>query len=287
MSIIIDPDDTPPGPPVEVVSPDGILTARRDDTWAGVLLIADFSDLDPDPMKVRFTRVGADGVEVAVRSGDAAWAPGGVAVAYDHEAPLGQSSAWYAYPIGWDGVVGDRSDGAAVTPPSPVPVRDVWLKSLSDPALSLLVKVMAWPELQYGERQQRFDVLGAASPVMRVDSWSLATSTVTVETDTLDERVAFRALITSGATVLAQTRMINGRPDAYWVPGGFNEVMPGVSTDPHRTWTVAVTEVDRPTTVGSPLRIPGRSYDTSSLTWPTYADRTATGQTYADVTTGG
>lgn len=287
MSIIIDPDDAPPDPPVEVTSPDGILTARRDDDWAGVYLIADFSGLSPDPARVRFTRVSMDGVEVPVRSGDVAWAPGGTAVAYDHEAPLGQSSAWYAYPIDWNGIVGDRSDGAAVTPPEPTPVRDVWLKSLSDPALSLRVKVMAWPELQYGERQQRFDILGAASPVMRVDAWSLASSSVTIETDTLEERVALHALLTSGATVLAQTRLINGRPDTYWVPGQITESMPGTSTDPYRTWTMSVTAVDRPSTVDAPLRIPGRSYDDSAAMWPTYADRTATGQTYADVTTGG
>ncbi|WP_327308006.1 hypothetical protein OG730_35045 [Streptomyces sp. NBC_01298] len=287
MSIIIDPDDAPPDPPVEVVSPDGILTARRDDPWAGVFLIADFSDLSPDPAQVRFTRVSMDGVEVPVRSGDVAPAPGGIAVAYDHEAPLGQSSAWYAYPIDSDGTIGDRSDGAAVTPPEPTPVRDLWLKALGDPALSLRVKVMSWPELQYGERQQRFDVLGASSPVMRVDAWSLATSTVELETDTLDERIALLTLLTAGTPLLAQTRMINGRPDAYWVPGQISESMPGVSTDPHRTWTVAITAVDRPSTVGAPLRVPGRSYDDSRAMWPTYADRIATGQTYADVTGGG
>lgn len=286
MSIIIDPDDAPPDPPVEVTSPDGILTARRDDTWAGVYLIADFSDLSPDPAMVRFVRVSSDGVEVPVRSGDTAWAPGGIAVAYDHEAPLGQSSAWYAYPIDWAGVVGDRSDGAAVTPPEPTPVRDVWLKALSDPALSLRVKVMSWPELAFGERQQRFDVLNASSPVMRVDAWSLASGAVTIETDDLDERVALHALLTSGTALLAQTRMANGRPDAYWVPGQITESMPGISTDPHRTWTVAVTAVARPATVGAPLRIPDRSYDHSGAMWPTYADRTATGQTYADVTGG-
>ncbi|MCX5407518.1 hypothetical protein OHA37_27095 [Streptomyces sp. NBC_00335] len=245
--------------------------------------------LDPDDIaQVRFVRQDPGAAEpVRVRGGDPAWAPGGVAVAYDHEAPLGVASAWYAYPIGWDGTVGARSDGAAVTLPEPTPVLDVWLKSLTDPALSMLVKVMAWPELQYGERQQRFDVLGASSPVMRVDAWSLPTSTVTIETDTLDERTTLLALLTSGTTLLAQTRAEYGRADTYWVPGQITEVMPGIASDPHRTWTVTVTAVDRPTTVDSPLRIPGRSYDDSGTTWPTYADRIATGQTYHEVTTGG
>lgn len=287
MPIIVDPSEEPPEPPVEVVSPDGVLTVRRDDSWAGVYLVADFSDLDPDPMKVRFTRVGADGVEMPVRSGDTAWAPGGIAIAYDHEAPLGQSSTWYAYPIGWDGEVGERSDGAAVTPPEPSEPRDTWLKAVGAPEMSQRVWVRAWPTLEYEERQQRFDVLGAAPPVMRVDAWSTPTATAVLETDTLQGRLDLLALLTSGTTLLAQTHAEYGRPDTFWTPGKITEEMGTHASDPHRTWTVALTAVARPSTIGAPLRIPDRSYGDSSLTWPTYADRTATGQTYADVTTGG
>jgi hypothetical protein len=286
VPIIIDPDDIPPDPPVESVSLDGILTVRRDDTWAGVYLIADYS-ADPDVAQVRFVRVSENGGEEPVRGGDVAWAPGGVAVAYDHEAPLGVSSTWYAYPIYWDGTVGARSDGAAVTPPEPTTPQDVWLKSLTNPALSMRVIVMAWPTLEYSERQERMDVLSASSPVMRVDAWSLATSSVAIETATLEEREQLLALLQSGTTLLAQTRLGYGRPDAYWVPGKISESMSGPAYDPHRTWEVPVTAVDRPSTVDSRLRIPGRSYDDSAAMWPTYADRTATGQTYHDVTTGG
>jgi hypothetical protein len=286
VPIIIDPGVGPPDPPVEVVSPDGILTARRDDPWAGVLLIANYA-ADPTVAQVRFIRVGADGEETPVRGGDVSWAPGGVAVAYDHEAPLGVSSSWYADPIGWGGTVGDRSDGAALTPPEPSVPKDVWLKSLTDPALSMKVVVLSWPTLTYGERQQRYDVLGSSSPVMRVDAWSLATSSVTLETSTLEERTQLLELLQSGTTLLAQTRLDYGRPDTYWVPGSISESLPGPAYDPHRTWEVPVTAVDRPATVGTPTRIPGRSYDDSGESWPTYADRTSTGQTYFEVTTGG
>jgi hypothetical protein len=47
-----------------------------------------------------------------------------------------------------------------------------------------------------------------------------------------------------------------------------------------------VTAVARPATLDTRTRIPGRSYDDSAATWPTYADRTSTGQTYHEVTTG-
>ncbi|MFD3517699.1 hypothetical protein [Streptomyces sp. NPDC058657] len=287
MSIILDPDVLPPVPPVEAVSPDGILTVRRDDAHAGVYLIANFSAASTVPQKVRFVRVGADGIEVPVRGGDLAWSPGGVAVAYDHESPLGLAASWFAYPVSWAGVVGARSAGVSVTVSEPEPTRDVWIKSITEPGLSLRVRVMAWPTLEYAERQERFDVLGSSAPVMRVDPWSLPTSAAQIETTTLAERLALRELLTVGTTVLVQTRQEYGREDAYWVPGKLSEQMAGDAGDPHRTWDVPMTAVARPPTIDTPLRIPGRSYDDSTVLWPTYADRTATGQTYQDVTTGG
>ncbi|MFF8879597.1 hypothetical protein [Streptomyces flaveolus] len=286
MGIVIDPATPPPTPPVESVSPDGILTARRDDLWAGAYLIADYSTSATPPQRVRFVRAAEDGTEVPVRGGDLAWAPGGISVAYDHEAPLGRPSVWYAYPVSASGVVGARSAGVALTIPEPQPTRDVWIKSLSQPALSLRVRVESWPTLEYVERQERFDVEGASAPVMRVDVWSLPTSSVTIETDTLAEREALLQLLTT-TTVLLQTRQEYGRPDSYWVPGKITETMTGDAGDPHRVWTVALTAVDRPPTVDTALRIPGRSYRDSAVQWPTYADRIATGQTYRDVTTGG
>ncbi|MEU3603057.1 hypothetical protein ABZ714_30760 [Streptomyces sp. NPDC006798] len=286
MSIVIDPSVPTPTPPVEVVSPDGVLTVRRDDPHAGVYLIADYTAATPRPERVRFVRIGADGAEVPVRGGDTAWAPGGVAVAYDHEAPLGGATVWHAYPISSTGTVGARSAGAAVAVPEPEPLLDVWIKSIADPALSMRVLVTAWPALEYAERQQKYDVLGSSSPVMRVDVWALPASSMTIETSTLVERAALLELLTSGTTVLVQTRIVYGRPDAYWVPGKVTETMPGDAADPYRRFDVALTSVDRPTTIGAPVRIPGRSYADSAVPWPTYADRTATGQTYRDVTVG-
>lgn len=287
MAIVIDPSSTPPAPPVDVTSPDGVLTASRDDTWAGVVLVADYTAGASTTPQARFVRVGPDGVETPVRSGDPAWAPGGLAVAYDQEAPLGAAVSWYAYPIGWDGSAGARSQGAALTIPEPQPTADVWLKSVTDPAASMRVVVTDWPTQEYAERQTSADVIGRAAPVLQVDAWALASGTATILTQTLEERAALLALLTSGSVLLAQTRAANGRPDAYVMPGKITEALAGESDDPARVWTVALTGVDRPPTVDTGLLIPGRSYADSATAWPTYADRTATGQTYSDVTTGG
>lgn len=286
MSIVIDPDAPPVVPPVEVTSPDGILTARRDDAWAGVVLTADYTGADPVPGRVRLVRVGPDGQETPVRSGDLAWAPGGLAVAYDHEAPLGVPVTWYAYPVAADGTLGTRSQGAALTIPEPDAPRDVWLKSVNDPATSLRVLVTSWPTQEYAARQQRLDILGAASPVIGIDTWSLGSGDVQILTESLDERIALLGLLTSGSVLLAQTRGAYGRPDAYMVPGAPSEQMIGAATDPGRLWTVTMTSVDRPPTLDAGLRIPGRSYADTAVMLPTYADRTATGQTYHQTTVG-
>jgi hypothetical protein len=286
VSIVIDPDAPPLVPPVEVTSPDGILTARRDDTWAGVILTADYTDADPVPGRVRLVRVGPDGIEVPVRSGDLAWAPGGLAVGYDHEAPLGVPVTWYAYPVTGGGTHGARSQGAALTIPEPNPVRDVWLKSVNDPAASLRVLVTSWPTLEYAARQQRLDILGAASPVIGIDAWSLGSGDAQILTESLAERIALLRLLTSGSVLLAQTRGAYGRPDAYVVPGSPSEQMIGAATDPGRLWTITMTSVDRPPTLDAGLRIPGRSYADTGVQLPTYADRTATGQTYHQTTVG-
>ncbi|MFF5473324.1 hypothetical protein [Streptomyces achromogenes] len=287
MGIVIDPSAPLPTPPVESVSPDGRLTVRRDDIWGGVYLIADYSTAVPVPQKVRFMRIGSDSIEVPVRGGDAAWAPGGIAFGYDHEAELGVSSSWYAYPITAAGSVGARSQGAGMAMPEPEKPRDVWLKATTTPGLSLRAIVTAWPSLEYAERQQRFDVLGAPAPVMQVDEWSLPSGPMTLLTETLDEREALLSLLTSKSVLLSQTLHAYGRPDAYWVPGKITETMTGDADDSGREWTVDMTQVDRPPTVDAPLRVPGRSYSDSAGLWPTYADRTATGQTYRDVTVGG
>ncbi|MGH3501679.1 MAG: hypothetical protein ACRDQA_12455 [Nocardioidaceae bacterium] len=85
-------------PPVVTTSADGHLSAYTDTTNAGVLLVADRSGGDPAPVAWRFTRDTGSG-PVPVRSGDTATSPGGVGIAYDHEAPLGYPIAYTASPI--------------------------------------------------------------------------------------------------------------------------------------------------------------------------------------------
>src|SRR5690348_6161615 len=107
MPIVLNPTTPNPAPPSTATSSDGRLTAFVDSAYSGVLLKADFSGLGTKPNRVRFMR----GTDV-VRSGDPAWAPGGLGFAYDHEAPLSTSTAWTAVPIFADGSTGSASTAA-------------------------------------------------------------------------------------------------------------------------------------------------------------------------------
>ena len=87
MPIPVDPSFVWPDAPTTTTSTDGRLAARVDSAHGGVLLRADFTGDATEAVKARFYR--GDGS--LVRSGDPAMAPGGVALAYDHEAPVGET----------------------------------------------------------------------------------------------------------------------------------------------------------------------------------------------------
>lgn len=287
MPVIIDPSIPAPTPPTTVTGPDGILTAARDDAHAGVLLVAVFAG--PAPVRVRFVRIAADGTQVPVRSGATASAPGGTAVAYDQEAPLGVSVTWRAIPVYADGSEGAASAGVALTIPEPEPFADMWLKSASRPDLSMRVTPLTdtFQQVNRALRDELFEIPGSPYPVAAYDVRSGLDSSVQVVTETLTDRQALLDLVQASPVVLAQTRLDYALPDAWLLVRDLAEQRPGTVDDPVRVWTLPVSQVDRPAPEDAPLRIPGRSYADSAVMWPMYADRVATGQTYLQTTTGG
>ncbi|NJP75680.1 hypothetical protein HCJ99_33935, partial [Streptomyces sp. C1-2] len=91
--------------------------------------------------KVLITRQDPGGAAaVPVRSGNLAWAIEGVGQAYDHEAPLGVAVAYTAVPLYADGTWGPSSSLAVVVPaPDPGHSKDLWIKSIDQPGLSMRV----------------------------------------------------------------------------------------------------------------------------------------------------
>lgn len=259
MPIVIDPAFTPPPPPESVTSSDGVLTAVADNTNGGALLVADFSSLSPTPRRVRFERT--DGSRV--RSGDDALAPGGIAVAYDAESPLGGAASWVAIPVFADGSEGDASAAAAVALTAPAP-STAWLKVVSEPTLSMRVEVATVVESGRTLRNTLTPIVGSPYPTSVGDvpmGWS---GRLEFSTDTEDDYYAIVAALSSGPVLLQAPTCMGIPGDMYLVPVGSltaERLAPTGYGWQYLSWTVDFVEVDRPATVDAPLLLPSLSWE--------------------------
>lgn len=266
-----------PAPPVSVSSPDGLLSATVDAANGGVLLFADFEGTALQAAggadRVRFYR--GDGT--LVRSGDPAWAPGGTAVAYDHEAPVGGSVAYYAVPETLSGAQGAATATLAVSVPEPTDVRSLWLKSPLQPALSALVWVEDPPQIASAARTSVTPISGAPLGVTSWDVRTGMTTSMVIVTETAAEAATVEALLDAGP-LLIQTKVAYDFPDAYWLPGDWSRDRVARMDNPMSRWTVPFVQCRRPATLDAPLMIPGNSYDTPP--YVSYDAATATGLSY-------
>jgi len=223
--------------------------------------------------KVRFER--QDGT--VVRSGNPAWAPGGYAHAYDHEATLGGGTLWRAVPIRFDGTEGEPSEYVGAVIPA---LTDgwAWLKPVADPDKAMLLKVEP-PDLSYDGRVDTTSIAGAPRPAATWDVLEGFTTQLRslVREKNVEEQL--KALLDEGP-VLAQFPACAGLPDFYFIRGKLD--LEHVHWDgwPWRRYQWEVVQIDRPDTTDSPLRIPGLSYDTVARDWTTYDQLRSTVESY-------
>lgn len=273
--LIVDPTFTPPPPATVLTAPDGIVSAKVDAANAGVLLKADFSAAADLPERVRFVR--GDGL--VVRSGDPAWAPAGIAVAYDHEARPGQANSYYAVPIYPDDSEGDASQTVAVGVPWSVDDSQVWLKCPTDAGISLCLRAATFAEDGRPFRTSVTPIIGSALPMSTADLTGGLSGTLTVRTDTKAEYDAVLRLFAAGDILLVQAHPdLGGIPEMYVRPMDRLASQRMVETGygwGKRSWAVQVSEVRRPSTTGAPLMIPGLSYDSVDAQYASYEDRAA------------
>lgn len=244
-----------------VVSPDGILTVLTDQANAGAYLRADYS-ADPTVKQVRFMRNG-----VTVRSGDPAWAPGGWANAYDHELPLGTGATWHAVPILWDGTEGPASAGVSSMVTAPEDGL-VWVKSVLTPDRSMLLPLQT-PDYVFESRVEAFNIPGSA---LSAASWDMAkapTTELSLLVSGASTESRLMELLDSGPLV-AQAHREAGLPEHYFLAGDRKWEHIHWDGYPVRRISFAMNPVIRPSTVGTPMRIPGLSYDTVARDWDTY-----------------
>lgn len=252
MPFIVPAGTTLPPAPTVVVSMDGILTATLDAAFAGVQLFASFDEA----VTVRFSR--QDGTPV--RSGSPAPAIAGEALAYDHEMPLGVATAWTATAFDGDGNVIETSDPVTVTVPAQTAITDVWLKSVTNPSLSLkALAVNGVPSMTYSARQSFSDVVGSAYPVGSFDVWSAGSSDWVFLVQSAAERAQLMECLESGV-VLVQTHPLMDFDDMYLLAGDITRSYAGSALQVDQIIGASLTQVERPSVEGSPLLQPGRTW---------------------------
>lgn len=293
MPLIVDPSAPLITPPTTLVSPDGWLTAVVDEQWAGVYLAVDYTAGTPlagaaQVMKVLITRQDPGAAApVSVRSGDLAWAIEGVGQAYDHEAPLGVAVAYMARPQYKDGTWGPESAlGLTVPAPLPAQPKDLWLKSLETPGLSMRVMYGAAQGTTSAARQDTATRSGSPYTAVAYDTAAAPAESVSVDV-LAEDIVQFRQLIRSGV-LLAQVRPGYQIPDRYFVPGDVGEKPTGrLGSTGGYTVTFDIVPIERPDAAGQPMRSPAWSYDTLAAGFATYDAVTASYTSYAALATNG
>jgi hypothetical protein len=294
MPMIVDPSAPHVTPPERITSPDGWFAAVVDELWAGVVLSVDYTAGTPlagaaNVMQVRIVRQDPGAAEpVPVRSADTAWAVEGVGTAYDAEAPLGVAVVYTATAIYADGSTGPTSS-LAVTVPAPAAgdERDLWVKSLDEPGLSMRVMVVDWSGGTSTARQDTADIAGSPYIAVAYDTASAESYQVTVDVPPEDvDRM--RDLLRSGV-LLAQARPGYYFPDAFHVPGDITGPTPtgklGSSEGYRFGWTI--TPVARPDTIGQPMRLPAWSWDALAEQFATWDAVAASYSSWASLSTNG
>ncbi|GAA2971341.1 hypothetical protein [Streptomyces enissocaesilis] len=293
MPMIVNPQAPQVTPPARVTSPDQWLAAIVDKAWAGVVLSVNYTAGAPlanavNVRKVRLTRTNPSGELVQVRSGDPAWAIEGVGAGYDHEAPLGVPVIYTATPIYADGSTGPSSS-LSVTVPAPQQGenRDLWIKSIDNPGLSLRCMIIGRPAPSSAGRQDTTDIAGSPYPALAYDTHGAEVYQVTV--DVPPERVdQLRALLRSGL-LLSQVRPGYLWPDAFFVPGDITGPTPTghLGTSSGYQFSFTIQPLERPATTDQPLRIPGWSWDELARRFGTWDAVAASYSSWASLSTNG
>jgi hypothetical protein len=293
MPMIVNPQAPQVTPPARVTSPDGWLAAIVDTTWAGVVLSVDYTASAPlvgaaNVRQVRITRTNPSGELGQVRSGDPAWAIEGTGTAYDHESPLGVPVIYTATPIYEDGTTGPASS-LSVTVPAPAlgENRDLWIKSIDDPGLSLRCMIVGRPAPSSAGRQDTTDIAGSPYQALAYDTHGAEVYQVTI--DVPPERVdQTRDLLRSGV-LLAQVRPEYLWPDAVFVPADITGPTPTGHLGSSNGYQFAFTiqPIERPTTADQPLRIPGWSWDKLAEQFATWDAVEASFTSWASLSTNG
>ncbi len=211
-----------------------------------------------------------------VRGLSRAMAPGAVAGGADHEAPFGVAQSYVATAYDVAGVLLASSAAAAITVANPVFGFATWIKSLTTPSLSVNVKTVIIPDWTAPIPEGVLRVIGRADPIVVQDIRQYETGTLEVLTQSPGAEAALTALLASPGPYLLQMPGF-GTADRCVTVGSVVRKRPvNKATETWRTWSLPLTQVARPSVVGSRVSVPGHTYADSSAAWPLYSSRTGT-----------
>lgn len=231
-------------------------------------------------------RVGADGSRTLVRgtSGliDAETTVSDVLVVEDYEAPLGVPVSYYAETKNSSGVASSTRSSATVT----LTAGDInycWLKDPGQPQRNLQLMVAAPPAWKRAIQQAAYRVRGRRNPVIHSDVRGGLEGDLVVWTQTDAEFAALNQLLDSGNVLLWQVTPGVHESDIYVSVG--ETPMPRAvprADEEWREWTLPLTQVDMPVTVGVASSA-GRTWQDILTENTTWADLLAKYATWEDV----
>ncbi len=247
-------------------SSDGVLTVNVRPYAAVGIDIAWPST--PIPWRTKVTRtVGA--TTATVRSGDMAYTPGGSGYVQDNEAPIEGTLVYRAY--GYNGTGALVRTSTTATLALSATTKTTWLKSIDNPHLNTQVAV-ADLDISMGVDAEVFTITGQ-KPIVWESGQSGYRGTLTINTRTKAMHDAVIALASAGTMLLQGSAGQIALPHDLYIAASSDvriirpARMPGWGV---RQLTIPFVEVDRPDTAGSPLMIPGWSYDVRDAAYATY-----------------
>ncbi len=211
-----------------------------------------------------------------VRGLTRAVAPNGTTVGVDHEAPFGVAQSYIATAYNVAGTLLGTSTVTALTVPNPTSGIATWIKSLTTPSLSVIVTTATIPDWSAPIAEGVLRVIGRADPIVVQDVRQYETGTLEVLTLLPAAETALASLLASPGPYLVQMPGF-GTADRYVTVGAVSRKRPvNKATEMWRMWSLPLTQVARPSTVGFQVAIPGHTYTDTRATAATYAARTGT-----------
>lgn len=196
----------------------------------------------------------------------------------DYEAPLATDVFYYVETRDSTGSLIEQRTSQDVTLASPG-AQYAWLKDPSSPQRNLKLAVAKGPDWQRSITQSVLRVRGRRNPVILSDVRGGQEGDLLVFTQSDAERIALDWLLDTGNVLLWQVAPGNGVSDMYVIAGQTTQARGGgIATDPIRTWTLPLKEVDMPTQTGV-AGSAGRTWQdisTENTTWQDVLSKFAT-----------